>query len=801
MASQYIGVAVLITLRNPSNIQVQGVVANIIPDSQTLILRDVLFPADGRRMPTCSVEGAQIADIRLVENPPLPPQQSAQPPVPSLQTNQVAAAQSQPVSAAATPTQASQPFVDPAIVSMGKRPSIQSTRSSFQTGPPFPASVQEAPATPMKPAAAAVPPPKRSAHVGASNHPTGPRNAAATLTAPFSGLDIGDNAETLDDSEEPTIVDNGVRRVSITKTRTGKPMDGPSEMPHKKSGRNKRNKKRQEQGSQDFGVPESSPEAVRKGTNASTQYRGKGWRQTPILREASEPISSKTPGVITGNVGQAAIKSSRRMQNHQRKLEAQQNGWATEDATDIQEMPEFDFQSNLNKFDKRAVFDQIRNEDTTADDERLVSFNRLPARPGTHGGKNLHPTENVLSSQNVKNASKRSSQTDTSSDEFDFDSARNSRTMSRASSKRGPLRSNSNLADETLPTRSRSSITGLGVPRTAYSSHSHSHGSPNIGSSTHFTPPTSPPVERGPPHQAPTQSHFLLSHSGRTCPTITPGGMLAVEELAEVEFGIPPGILTENAGRGIAEVMLAALNPGGLRLARENVALNARPVCIVLAGNHKAGARAVAASRHLSGRGVKVMVCVLEFDKVHTGSGMELDRELKVQLDIVRKLGGTVKSWADVKRWLHGGEAPVEGVLDALLPLGKTFEELGPYQDDAMEMVVWVNSGTGKVVVSVDVPSGVNGSTGETNYDALNAGPFAIKAKHIACVGAPRIGLLRALQRASNPASGEPRPDWSLWAIDIGINKAWKQFGSVGGRGVRFGGEWVAPITFVSGEA
>jgi len=34
---------------------------------------------------------------------------------------------------------------------------------------------------------------------------------------------------------------------------------------------------------------------------------------------------------------------------------------------DIQELPDFDFAENLSKFDKRSVFDQIRNEDTTAD--------------------------------------------------------------------------------------------------------------------------------------------------------------------------------------------------------------------------------------------------------------------------------------------------------------------------------------------------------------------------------------------------------------------------------------------------
>lgn len=672
-------------------------------------------------MPTCGVEGTQIADIKIVDNAPSqPPPPTAQPPVPPIQTEPLPAARSQPASAQATPTQASQPFVDPAIMSMGRRPTIQAVSS------PQPM-LQEAPSTPLKMAAAAPAPAKTLPFVGMPKN-TRTTDSAATLTAPFSGLDIGDNAETLeilDDTDEPTIVDNGVRRVSITKTRTGKPMDAPPEVSPKKGHRGKRGKKRQEQVSQDYGVLETSPEVTRKAQNGNGQYRGKGWRQTPILQEAGQASPSRTPGVIAGNVGQAAVKSSRKKHKRQKMLEAQQNGWATEEATDIQELPEFDFQYNLNKFDKRSVFDQIRNEDTTADEERLVNHNRLPPRPGTYGGKNLHPTENVLDGPSPRVGTRRSSQTETSSDDFDLlDSGRNSRrAMSRASNKRMPLRTGSNVAEDSpaagahssghsaLPTRSRGSVIGLGIPRTGPSSLS--HGSPNIGSSARHTPPTSPSFDRAHfPHAlAQQQAYFRLSKSGRTCPTITPGGMGAVEEIAEVEFGIPADILTENAGRGIAEVALAALNPGGRRLAKENLALNARPVCIVLVGNHKPGARAVAASRHLLGRGVRVVACVLGYERAQ--AGMELDRELKLQLDMLRKLGGPVKSWTDIKRWLQRGEVPVEAVLDALLAPGRKFDELS--QDDKVavaEMVDWVNTGTGRVVVSVDVPSGVNGSTG-----------------------------------------------------------------------------------------
>ena len=104
--------------------------------------------------------------------------------------------------------------------------------------------------------------------------------------------------------------------------------------------------------------------------------RGMGWRQTPILQSTAsfQPFTS--------------LK-----RNGKGRKGMNDNGWASEDVTE--EMGEFDFENNLAKFDKRTVFEQIRKEDVVEDADRLVSHNRRP-RPLTGGGKNLHPTENVL---------------------------------------------------------------------------------------------------------------------------------------------------------------------------------------------------------------------------------------------------------------------------------------------------------------------------------------------------------------------------------------------------------------------
>src|SRR6202000_1215577 len=81
--------------------------------------------------------------------------------------------------------------------------------------------------------------------------------------------------------------------------------------------------------------------------NPKKAGKGKGWRQTPLIEDVP--------------------RQPKRMAQRGRKAAEDLNGWATEDATDIQDMGDFDFESNLSKFDKRRVFDDIRQADTTAE--------------------------------------------------------------------------------------------------------------------------------------------------------------------------------------------------------------------------------------------------------------------------------------------------------------------------------------------------------------------------------------------------------------------------------------------------
>jgi enhancer of mRNA-decapping protein 3 len=263
--------------------------------------------------------------------------------------------------------------------------------------------------------------------------------------------------------------------------------------------------------------------------------------------------------------------------------------------------------------------------------------------------------------------------------------------------------------------------------------------------------------------------------------------MLAVEEMAEVEFGLTEDLIAESAGRGIAEITLKAVNPGGQRLARENP--NPRPVIVVLAGNHRGGARAIAAARHLLARGVKVMVALLGFER-----NADWDRDVRRQVDLFKKFGGSVRTWSDTEGALKRLQAPPELIIDALLGRHKEFDALGESdRATTLSIVGWANKSRA-AVLAVETPSGVAGSTGEVAI--LEGEPLEVRAKYIVCLGAPRSGLVRALQ---NGAGRDPA--WSVWLVDIGVNKPWRNAGIAGGKGIKFDEHWVVQARFAEENA
>jgi enhancer of mRNA-decapping protein 3 len=466
-------------------------------------------------------------------------------------------------------------------------------------------------------------------------------------------------------------------------------------------------------------VAEPSQRPTEKVTPAGPKgYHGKGWRQSPILKQvdATEEGASRR------------VKKAK----PRRKKKAQKDdlaGWATEDATDIQELGDFDFEGGLAKFDKRGVFEQLRREDAIPAEERLVGHNKLKntaplTRPGTFGGTKLHPTENVLDSTQARTTQKpisrrgsaRQPSISSESSNADHELRTSSRLSSRIRQKRLPIRSNTSTSNIEKLSRVN---TGASVRVEAR----HITSSTSNENATRLTPAESPTA-----FQSSSRNYSLnfYLYGNFICPTISPGGMTALETIASSEQNLTPDTLNENAGRTLSQIIINEL------LDRTLIPCNPIPPIdtsskppyqtLFLVGNHRSGARALVAARHLRDRGISSVCCVLGLDR----PGHTLDAEVKSQLSRIRTpdtavvttknslaASVVVASWREVVKFLAHDSSQAVWV-DALLAPGHGYDTLVPEEQVAVkEMVAWTNREGAKVVVSVDVPCGINASTGE----------------------------------------------------------------------------------------
>ena len=158
-------------------------------------------------------------------------------------------------------------------------------------------------------------------------------------------------------------------------------------------------------------------------------------------------------------------------------------------------------------------------------------------------------------------------------------------------------------------------------------------------------------------------------------------------------FGIPPIILMENAARGVAEIVEDRF-PAASRI-------------LVACGGGNNGGDGLAAARHLLKRGRKVTVLLAAAAEKLTPAG-------SLNLKILKRIGCPIarsEELTDVgMRELAMGQ---DILVDALLGSGSKGAPRGE-----TGRVICAVRGT-VPVVSIDIPSGVDPSTGEVEGDAL----------------------------------------------------------------------------------
>jgi len=173
--------------------------------------------------------------------------------------------------------------------------------------------------------------------------------------------------------------------------------------------------------------------------------------------------------------------------------------------------------------------------------------------------------------------------------------------------------------------------------------------------------------------------------------------------------GIPAIVLMENAGRAVADE--------AFRMVKHIK----RPLIYIICGQGNNGGDGFVAARHLFNNRIKVNI-------IYTGEvnkGINEKGEAGINLRAALKMKIPIKEFS--KNKVNIKQANL--IIDAIFGIGLT----RPVQGEIKELIELINK-SGKPVIAVDVPSGLDCDTGSPLG-------IAVKATETVTFGAPKIGF------------------------------------------------------------
>jgi NAD(P)H-hydrate epimerase len=214
----------------------------------------------------------------------------------------------------------------------------------------------------------------------------------------------------------------------------------------------------------------------------------------------------------------------------------------------------------------------------------------------------------------------------------------------------------------------------------------------------------------------------FMTDDGLGVPAVTASQMREIDRVAIEETGPNLFQMMENAGRSLARQALHMLGAGWK---------NAR--IVVLAGSGGNGGGGICAARHVANRDIDVALVLAEPDRLNDVPAFQ------------RKVFDATPGRVVDRRAVHHERADL--IVDALIGYGLHSAPSG----SAAELIAWANE-SGASILALDLPSGLNATTGECPG-------VCIRAHTTLTLALPKTGL------GSN-ALGE------LWLADIGIPRA-----------------------------
>ncbi|MCS7139140.1 MAG: NAD(P)H-hydrate dehydratase [Candidatus Nezhaarchaeota archaeon] len=181
---------------------------------------------------------------------------------------------------------------------------------------------------------------------------------------------------------------------------------------------------------------------------------------------------------------------------------------------------------------------------------------------------------------------------------------------------------------------------------------------------------------------------------------VTAEEMAIIDENAEY-LGVSRLLLMENAGRSVAEVIERKLGIRGKKI-------------VIVAGRGNKGGDGFTAARHIACRGGRPVVILV-------GKGEDIEGlEAKYNWEAIRRMDSTIRlielgDYIDLNKF----KAELDGadvVVDALIGTGLR----GTLREPLLSIVKHINS-CKAFKVSIDIPTGINPSTGEVHGEAVRA--------------------------------------------------------------------------------
>lgn len=317
-----------------------------------------------------------------------------------------------------------------------------------------------------------------------------------------------------------------------------------------------------------------------------------------------------------------------------------------EDSTD---MPEFDFQSNLAKFDKSSVFAELSLNDTIDPSQRLVGHNKTTK-------DNYEIDEMVKKPANW---------------DQNWDSIKSEQIAIQKLTEKLNLQQLLKSMEREIPSR-KSTVTPT--------------------SSSLFS--------------------LVKDGEKEKLPLASPINLLEIERLAQDEYGYDSSLILENAGRGLSLVIMKILGADTSRInsSNERFNVNSPPLVLLLVGNNRTGAKALNTGRQLANHGLRVISLLINDNDGDDELVQLVSDQLELFESFG---GKTVYNLSQLQNILKQVDSPLELIVDGLQGFDTNISDLMDTElSKALTVIKWANSHQ-CYKLSIDMPSGIDAGSGQ----------------------------------------------------------------------------------------